>query len=282
MSEMVYDEAKCILACEHIARGIVRPILAKYSDPRSRAAALKPDGSIVTEADPEIESAIRAYLGSTFPTHGIIGEEGDATNPEARFVWLLDPIDGTESFHARLPFFGSLIGLVEQHAGRRTPLLGAVYVPEHDVLAIGNGTITTIDGVKVRMDSSPDLVLERLRMIVGDIASLGEQPVERITRLAKLAAEFRSAKTWGDCLGVIDMLQGRVHARIEAGLGIEDVVPFGPIFEGAGGCVTDWSGRSISEVISELPSLDDKRHAFEFVASANSDLHRRLLGSLSA
>ena len=46
----------------------------------------------------------------------MIGEEYGRDRPEAEYVWVLDPIDGTKSFVAGLPTWGTLIGLT--HRGK--------------------------------------------------------------------------------------------------------------------------------------------------------------------
>src|SRR3712207_994285 len=58
----------------------------------------KGDASPVTEADRGAERAMRAALSARFPDHGVWGEEYGADRPDAEWVWLLDPIDGTRAF----------------------------------------------------------------------------------------------------------------------------------------------------------------------------------------
>ena len=65
-------------------------------------------------------------LSRAFPNHGIIGEEAeDAVNPEADYLWFLDPLDGTTNFAAGLPAFAVSMGL----CFRGVPVLGVVAVP---------------------------------------------------------------------------------------------------------------------------------------------------------
>ena len=79
----------------------------------------------VTEADKGAERAIRQVLERRFPDHGVIGEEYGADRPEAEFVWVLDPVDGTRAFIAGLPLWCVLIGL--RHEGR--PVMGSIAQP---------------------------------------------------------------------------------------------------------------------------------------------------------
>ena len=65
----------------------------------------------VTEADRGAETVMRRMIKDAFPGHGIVGEEFGAERPDAEYVWVLDPIDGTKSFISGLPVWGTLIGL---------------------------------------------------------------------------------------------------------------------------------------------------------------------------
>src|SRR5690242_11227901 len=76
----------------------------------------------VTEADKGAERAIRALIAKRYPDHGVIGEEYGEDRPDAEFVWVLDPVDGTRAFIAGLPLWMTLIGL--RHQGR--PVLGSI------------------------------------------------------------------------------------------------------------------------------------------------------------
>ena len=79
----------------------------------------------VTKADRGAEAAIRSLISRRFPDHGVIGEEYGEDRPDAEFVWVLDPIDGTKSFISGMPVWGTLIGL--QHNGR--PCYGMMHQP---------------------------------------------------------------------------------------------------------------------------------------------------------
>ena len=68
---------------------------------------------------------MRRLIAQTFPAHGMIGEEYGQDRPEAEYVWVLDPIDGTKSFVSGLPTWGTLIGLM--HHGQ--PVYGMMAQP---------------------------------------------------------------------------------------------------------------------------------------------------------
>ncbi len=73
----------------------------------------KPDHSPVTLADREAEEAMRRLIVAERPMDGIVGEEFGTREGANRRLWVLDPIDGTRSFVAGRPIFGTLIALLE-------------------------------------------------------------------------------------------------------------------------------------------------------------------------
>src|SRR6202046_3389166 len=88
---------------------------------KSRSGGFDP----VTAADRAAESAMRALIKRTFPEHGIVGEELGADRPDAEYVWVLDPIDGTKSFICGLPAWGTLIALTRNGV----PIYGMMHQP---------------------------------------------------------------------------------------------------------------------------------------------------------
>ena len=88
-------------------------------------AFTKKDLTPVTIADREAEKAMRTLIEKTFPKHGIIGEEFEDKNINAKYVWALDPIDGTRSFVAGMPLFGTLVSLLKDGY----PIIGIIDMP---------------------------------------------------------------------------------------------------------------------------------------------------------
>lgn len=85
---------------------------------------------LVTEADAASQTAIQKLLLSAFPDHGFLGEEqGGSIRPDAEFVWICDPLDGTSNYVHRLPIFCVSIAL----ARGNDVICGAIYDPLRDV-----------------------------------------------------------------------------------------------------------------------------------------------------
>src|SRR3546814_4162075 len=83
---------------------------------------------------------MRRLLDAEAARDGIIGEEYGATRAGAARQWVLDPIDGTVSFMAGRPIFGTLIALLQDG----WPLIGIIDQPisgERWVWATGEPTL---------------------------------------------------------------------------------------------------------------------------------------------
>ena len=84
----------------------------------------KPDMTPVSEADRQVEQAIRNHLSHARPDHAVLGEEfGGVSSAAVR--WVVDPIDGTKRYIRGVPLFATLIALEEE--GELT--LGVVSAP---------------------------------------------------------------------------------------------------------------------------------------------------------
>ena len=82
----------------------------------------------VSQADKNVELAVRAALNKAFPEDGIVGEEGAAQPGTSGFTWVIDPIDGTTNFINAIPQWCVILACVFQ--GRTE--IGVVHDPVHD------------------------------------------------------------------------------------------------------------------------------------------------------
>ncbi len=68
--------------------------------------------NLVTDADRAAEQAIIARISTAFPTHPILAEEGGTSSgSDARYKWVIDPLDGTTNYTHAFPAFCVSIGL---------------------------------------------------------------------------------------------------------------------------------------------------------------------------
>jgi myo-inositol-1(or 4)-monophosphatase len=99
-------------------------LLAEFDRPQK--VSYKGEVDLVTEADKRSEAAIVSRLQRHFPQHAIVAEEGSGASAAAsRYVWYVDPLDGTTNFAHGFPMFAVSIGLLEDGE----PLVGVVLHP---------------------------------------------------------------------------------------------------------------------------------------------------------
>ncbi len=239
-----------------------RPIVRRYF--RSGIEVMdKADLTPVTRADREAEAAMRGLIAKTYPDHGIIGEEHGEERPQAEYVWVLDPIDGTGGFVAGLPLFGTLIALA--HHGR--PILGVIDQPATDERWLGvAGRATTLNGAPVRSRACPT---------VGRATLFATSP-EQFTgadaqSFARLRQAVRLTRYGTDCYAYGMVASGHGDLVAEAGLKVMDYMAVVPVIEGAGGMVTDWRGKPLS--------LSSGGH---ILAAGDAQAHAQALSLLAA
>jgi len=194
----------------------------------------KSDATPVTIADREAEAVMRELIKRRFPSHGIIGEEHGNENEGADWVWTLDPIDGTVSFVAGAPLFGTLVGLL--HLGK--PVLGAINLPVLQKLILGDGERTTIDGKPIRLREIDKL--SEATMLATDVQHV-EDPEFR-TSFNRFLDEVNLFRTWGDCFGYALLAMGRADIMMDPRVKAWDILPLIPIVRGAGGTISAWDG----------------------------------------
>lgn len=200
----------------------------------------KEDTTPVTLADRAAEAAMRQILSVERPADGIIGEEYGNERPGAARQWVLDPIDGTTSFVAGRPIFGTLIALMQDG----WPVLGVIDQPIGGERWIGAaGEATLFNGRPARARLCPDLGEAVLGTTSPHAFSAHEG--EHFLNLAGRVAQRRIVYG-GDCYNYGLVASGHIDIVVEAGLKLHDLAALVPVIEGAGGMMTDWNGEPLN------------------------------------
>ena len=217
------------------------------------AVETKADNSPVTAADRGAEELLRGLIARKFPDHGIIGEELGPDRPDAEWVWMLDPIDGTKSFITGVPLWGTLIALL--HRGQ--PVLGAIHQPLLGQLLVGDGTTTTLNDRPVRC--RPARRLEDSTVLTSDPFNPGKH--QNGAAFQKLISRARIVRTWGDCYGYLLVAIGRADVMLDPIMNPWDIAALVPVIRGAGGVITDWQGRAPYPAESTVAAATPELHA---------------------
>ena len=227
--------------------------------PRDTHAAFDP----VTEADRGAEAAIRQLISQHYPEHGVIGEEYGEDRPDAEFVWVLDPIDGTRAFISGLPLWTTLIGL--RHQGR--PVLGSIGQPYLDEIFVGHagGSRLLSRGrtTPLKVRACADLTDAVIATTDADACFDG---AERGAWL-QVRAAAKLARQGCDAYAYAMVAMGKMDMVIEAGLQSWDIEAAIPVIEGAGGIVTNWRGEPVGPNGGQMVISGDRRPLDEALVS---------------
>lgn len=224
--------------------------------------AQKADRSPVTIADQLTEGLIRDEIMRRFPDHGFYGEESGQAATDAKWVWVVDPIDGTTSFSTGKPTFGTLIALLYEGA----PVLGIVDLPALGDRWVGvKGQPTLHNGVEVKSNAK-----------VADINACSAYTTTTkmfdetaLKQYQKLEQSCKFSVFGADCLGYGLLASGFTEIVVEDSLEPYDYMSLVPVVEGAGGCISDWQGKPL--VLGSGKQV---------LATANIALHQKVLKAL--
>jgi myo-inositol-1(or 4)-monophosphatase len=207
----------------------------------------------VTDADRAAETAMRALIERHFPEHGVIGEEFGEDRPDAEYVWVLDPIDGTKSFISGMPVWGTLIALTRFGE----PVFGMMHQPFLKESFTGDGGAAHYRGpagprdLRIRPCASLEdaVVFTTSPRLMNDADRAQFARVEEKTRLSRYG---------GDCYSYCMLAAGHLDLVIETDLKPHDVMALIPIVTGAGGIMTTWDNEP-PQAGGRIVAAGDKR-----------------------
>ncbi|WP_104170453.1 inositol monophosphatase family protein [Cryobacterium sp. M23] len=183
------------------------------------AASKSAPEDVVTLADRETESLIRALLADARPDDGFFGEESAATRGTSGLTWVVDPIDGTVNYLYGFPAWAVSIAVVEgdPDPATWTTLAGAVYNPTGDELftaAAGDGAWLGAHRLQVPTDVPLSLAL------LGTGFSYRAAERERQADVVRgLIGEVRDIRRIGSAaLDLCSVAAGRLNLYYERGL----------------------------------------------------------------
>jgi len=210
----------------------------------------------VTAADRAAENTMRSLIRRSFPGHGILGEEYGGERTDAEYVWVLDPIDGTKSFIAGLPAWGTLIGLMRFGE----PVFGMMHQPFTRERFSGDGGAAHYRGpvgdrdlhVRACGDLSDALISTTSPLLMNETDRAIFTRVEKQTKLSRYG---------GDCYAYCMLAAGQIDLVIETEIKPHDIVPLIPVIAGAGGIITTWENGPAQSGGRIVAAGDKRVHA---------------------
>ena len=217
----------------------------------------------VTAADRAAEDAMRTLIRRSFPDHGILGEEYGSERTDAEYVWVLDPIDGTKSFIAGMPNFGTLIGLMRFGE----PVFGMMHQPFTRERFSGDGGAARYRGPLGDRDLRVRTCANLKEAVLFTTSPLLMNEKDRTT-FGRVESKVKLSRYGGDCYAYCMLAAGLIDLVIETEIKPHDIVPLIPIINGAGGIVSTWENG---------PPQDGGR----IVVAGDARVHRAALAILN-
>lgn len=223
----------------------------------------KPDRTLVTQADTEIETRLRERIADAHATHTVAGEELGVADDAGDGRWIVDPIDATHNFVRGIEVFATLLAF--EREGRLE--VGAVSAPAMGrrwFAARGGGAFLRWRGEDREIGVSGIAALSEAQVVFSTLRGLERAGMgEGLRRITGAAWRDRG---FGDFWGHMLVAQGSAETMIEYGVSPWDMAAPYVVLTEAGGRMTDLEGHPTWTAPT--------------VVSSNGALHDELLGLL--
>jgi len=214
-------------------------------------------GDLVTEADKAAEVAILDVLQRHVPTHGILTEEsgylGDTTS---KYLWAIDPLDGTTNYAHQYPFSAASIGLLIDGI----PQVGAIFDPFHNELfraATGLGATRNRRPIQVSQTSE----LSKSLLVTGFAYDRHETADNNYAEFCHLTHLTQGVRRSGSAsLDLAHVACGRLDGYWERGLSPWDIAAGIVILLEAGGQITAYDGSPLEIKSGRVLASNGKIH----------------------
>jgi myo-inositol-1(or 4)-monophosphatase len=251
------DTARAAVGLAASVREAGRLALSMFGTPLKNW--IKGASSPVCEADIAVDKLLREQLTALEPGIGWLSEESadDPARLLSRFVWIVDPIDGTRGYIAGLPDWAVSAALVED--GR--PIVASLFAPVTDeffMAVAGQGA--TLNGTAVAANSGAEL---RDMRIAG--------PKNFLQRMAAVAPPFTTMqRVHSLALRIARVADGTIDAAIAGGNSHDwDLAAADLLVHEAGGALTPFGGEPL------IYNRSEPRHGM--LVAAGRDRHAALL-----
>ncbi|MFQ5464174.1 MAG: inositol monophosphatase family protein [Phycisphaerae bacterium] len=260
-------------------RSLARLAIPMAQRPVDRASlARKADSSTVTSTDRGIQRLLVERIRESYPDHAIIAEEEQEESSdnlaapartEARFCWVLDPLDGTRNYAAGIPCYSISLAVLD----RGHPVAAVIAEPNvHHLYAVADSSEGTVNAAPLRA-RDPD---SKYAALVGFTSNRDSKSVAVFTHWIR--ARGIVLRNFGStALQLALVASGALNATFSRKCKIWDIAAGALLVRQAGGVVTTAEGQPL------LPfdlSLDPEANLP--ILAAAPQTHQRLLAMILA
>lgn len=208
--------------------------------------------NLVTRADTESQKKIQETIIHLLTQNGIeaadigfIGEENLET-PNAKHMFVIDPLDGTGNFASGLDYFSVSIAYFKDGV----PAAGLVYWPSRDIVysaEVGKGAWKRhANGQPKRITVADELLKNSLVLMY--LSAIPKYFTKTAETIAVLAPSIRGIRLYGStCLDVVHVAdnENAAHLLVNSHLYLWDIAAVYTILREAGGVVYDFEGNEV-------------------------------------
>ena len=212
---------------------------------------------LVTEVDRACEDVILETLRSRFPDHDIVTEETQLERRGSRYVWFVDPLDGTTNYAHGYPCFcASVAATCDGEV-----VAGAVYEPlRGELFTAERGAGAHLNGRRLRVSQSSELLQSLL--VTGFPYDLRDDLVGKLKLFNRFMGVARAIRRDGAAaLDLAHLAAGRIDAFWEERLQPWDMLAAQLMIEEAGGRVTRYDGSPTGLRADEVLASNGALHA---------------------
>lgn len=246
------------LAASVIAKQAVREagqLLADHFE-KVTSMSFKGKNDIVTDLDLRSNEILRSKIGHHFPDHSILSEESGLEAHKSKYIWIIDPLDGTINY-----FYGSApfrVGACLLEDGQ--PLVAAIYNPLRKVLYFAQrGHGATINNKLMRVNDNADLAHS---IVMTHLSSKHQARAKTIAALDSVFSHAMHMRMFGSGLAAMCYIaSGKFDVFFNVRTHPWDILPGALLIQEAGGTVTDIHGGRITGRSTSVLATNGHVHA---------------------
>lgn len=211
--------------------------------------------NLVTEVDRRVEEYLFEAVRVEYPDHSILAEEGHEATADTDWLWVIDPLDGTNNFAHGYPMVA--VSVAVQYKGKT--VVGVVYDAIHDegfYASIGSGA---------RSDRGP-ISVSRSTSLIESIVATGfpydkhESDVDNLGNWCRVTKRVRGIRRGGSAaLDLAYVAGGRLDAFWELKLSPWDTAAGALLVTEAGGAVSRFDGAPFGiydiDIVAGTPAV---------------------------
>ncbi|MCC4832069.1 inositol-1-monophosphatase [Shewanella sp. 1_MG-2023] len=222
------------------ARAAGQTIMRAYTELDKVEVDSKGLNDFVTSVDKEAEATITYQIRKSYPDHTIVGEEdGENRGSNKDYVWIVDPLDGTNNFVRGIPHFA--VSIAVQYKGKIE--VAVIYDPvREELFSAVRGQGAKVNDFRLRVTGVNELAHT---MIGTGFPFKSRQHTETYMNILgevfPVCADIRRAGS--AALDLAYVAAGRLDGFFEIGLKPWDIAAGDLICREAGGTVTDFTGN---------------------------------------